>query len=194
MLNYFRTGDKSAAYPPQGVVKEDKIFRKEDLKLYIYMADEIKLTMYEFEDETKVAGEIMFRSVPGDDLEGWFKWERAVDTTLWDLETRTQGGAGNFVRILQENTRVFYINNNYGGCDKDAGWFGAYITSSGQTGGDVCAYGRWWEREDLKQLGDEANKFQLPLLLYSPKPGYVPAIEQKLGGKFTISTKVPLEC
>eukprot|EP00058_Branchiostoma_floridae_P004373 XP_002589861.1 hypothetical protein BRAFLDRAFT_100697 [Branchiostoma floridae] len=92
--------------------------------LYSYrQGTEVRELIFDGRDTTKVS---------------WFSHERLISSPWTDLKTETN----NIFSIIGDSTyhRSFFINRNYGGCEKDAGWLVV------PDGGTACG----WETRDKR--------------------------------------------
>jgi len=102
------------------------------------------------------------------DKNNWFIKSRIIQSSWSDLG---KGSTTNFDSIdgwkFENKQRSFYFNKNFGGCDKDAGWFG--VTS----GGETCFY----------------DAGPLPVILYASTNGASLCGEYNRAAEFRIYVK-----
>ena len=74
--------------------------------------------------------QLLFDTTETDKL-NWFSEGKLISSSWTDIKTEPT----NYFTIQGDSPRNFYINRNYDGCDKDAGWLvaGAGITCSWET-------------------------------------------------------------
>ena len=101
----------------------EKVYRHFNFVEKIQTARLIKLQVFGW-DKTSVVSELIFSGTG--DLESWFAMENVVGSSLWDLSSFTPGEYGKVFRLGASNLlscRQFFINNGFGGCNNDNGWF-----------------------------------------------------------------------
>lgn len=83
----------------------------------------------------------------GSDKLNWFSAAKLDDSSWTDVKSQPK----NSFSIAGRDSRNFYINRNYGGCARDAGWLGITYTHCG------------WEKHYLPRRN---------VILYSKLSGY----------------------
>ena len=207
VLGYYQTGDDRGAFP-RSVVHSDKIYRHPDLQQMVVNAFRLRFTVYNF-DISDVIAYIEFKPKAGDGLEEWFHWDRVHYSSLWQFSRHRLAGKGDQFTMSMHSSRkkryedrVFYINQKWTGCKRDAGWFMAKSDHAGReamrvrdglknTKNHNCkSWENWWTYEQAKQVGEcqVVDRYQPPAFLYSPtkKPIRYHQNKAPLAGMITI--------
>ena len=97
------------------------------LKSNFSLCQQAKVIVY----EGSVAKKDFLFDATGTDKLNWFSEGKLISSSWTDIKTEPR----NYFSIQGDSPRNFYINRNYGGCDKDAGWLvaGAGIHCSWET-------------------------------------------------------------
>ena len=118
-LDYFRTG---AIINPdsRGSTNASRLYRHADIREKIESAKFIKLEVFNFE-MIQIVSEVVFRGTAH--YESWFARDTVVASVPWDFSSYSTRIKGSYFSLsdAMRYLRQYYINNNFGGCLKDAG-------------------------------------------------------------------------
>ena len=192
IYRYFTAGDESPA-TPTAVVNANQIYRHNDMIKILSEAKFIRFSVFDL-DLTR-AQYLIFETVPQDNFESWFTWDRVYYSSLWNFQGRKTGGRGNKFTIRDpsvdprvSNHRYFQINEYYSseGC-VDFGWFVALTKDPNLE--PYCAYEKWWNRDDYVNPVPP-YKVQSPAFFYTDTVESNDFDNNKFGRKITID-KLP---
>ncbi len=190
IVPFYRTGNKDPAYPGFSVVYPDRMYRHPNMDQELLNAFEIRFTVFNY-DVTEVVAYVEFYPQPGDGTEGWFSWDRWHYSSLWDLSaTHRINDFGDQFRFImaqggrrqEYQDRLFYINQKWTGCRRDAGWFMSKSDCAGREqlrvednqqrpAEQICVtWENWWTypQAAVNDNCEPMSKYQPPAFIYSP--------------------------
>ena len=149
---------------------QEKIMNAEKIRFRVFAAN-----------ETTVVSELVFTGTHN--FMNWFSKNNIESSSLWNFTSMPDEGNGVIFAInWGSNTRYFFINRKFGGCDVDEGWFAIISRTTLQN--PQCSWEKWWIQEN-----GGYDKRQPPYILYSPVSDHIHNTDFLLGAKIDISVK-----
>ena len=175
---YYKSGNESN--PAGGEFYKNMVFRDPDIKRKIKSVNFIWLMVFD-KQKIHVASDIVFKA--DGDFETWFQRENIKNSSLWrgfELLDNQDPYDGTHFRLSPVENRSFYINKNWGGCNKDRGWL--MVTFADGSKKECANWEFWWGLPGF----EATDKTQPPFILYSSTEGPELASNFRHGGKIEL--------